>query len=150
LLLIRFAPAGKGLSESKLSRLCERLEKFGGAVKSVEMIRSRQKGIWAMFEGVIAASWIFPAHDFTARARVQKEVATLIEALPAEAHKYLGRQSPAPRWIVHEGFVGGGERAGADWEEIFFAAQAQWRATERHSKGEEPCDEFSRRRQVGS
>jgi len=150
LLLVRLAPSGASLNESKLSRLCERLEKTGGEAKSVEMIRGRQKGIWAMFDAMVAASWIFPAQDLAARERVHKDIERVIDELPRQALKLLGSTGAPPRWILQEGLIGGGASAGEDWENLFARAQSQWQTTHQQGAGEDTCDEFKRRQQLGS
>ena len=139
LLLVRFASSGAPPNESKLSRLCERLEKTGSEAKSVEMIRGRQKGVWAMFDGVVAASWIFPAQDAAARERARKDVEVVIGSLALQAIKSLGSSSAAPRWILHEGAIAGGESARAGWKKMFAQAQLAWHETEQRDGGEAQC-----------
>jgi len=135
LLLVRFAPLDEPLKESKLSRLCERLEKTGGEAKSVEIIHGRQKGIWSMFDAMITASWIFPAQDGAARARVRKDIEVVTDSLALHAVKSLGSATAIPRWIVHEGAIAGGANARADWEKMFAQAQSAWHQTQQLRTG---------------
>ena len=134
LMLIRVGSSDNPVSDSKLRQVRRRLEKSGTEFKSVEMLRGSQKGIWALFENVLAVSWMAPAEDPVARERVNKDIASVTAALKATVVKYVGNGANNATWVLHEGRIWGGGAARAGWEKIFAEAQLEWHQANRESR----------------
>ncbi len=135
LLLIHVGEPDNAVGEGTLKKIRQRLEKSGTEAKSVEMLRGRQKGIWALFEHTLAVSWVIPAHDQAARDRVTKDVENVTASLKAMLPKYLGPGKNAATWFVHEGQISGGKAARAGWRALFAEAQLRWHQATAHDGG---------------
>jgi hypothetical protein len=130
LLLIQVGERDNAVDEGTLKKICRRLQKSGKEAKSVEMLKGRQEGIWALFEQTLAVSWVIPAQDRAARDRVAKDIEGLTASLGTMLPKYLGPDKQAATWFVHEGRISGGKAARAGWRALFAEAQLRWhRAT---------------------
>ena len=135
LLLIRVGEPDNAVGEGTLKNIRQRLEKAGTEPKSVEMLRGRQEGIWALFEHTLAVSWVIPAHDQVARDRVTKDVENVTASLKAMLPRYLGPGTNAATWFVHEGRISGGKGARAGWRALFAEAQLRWHQAAAHDGG---------------
>ena len=136
LLLIRAGDLDVAGGDGTLETIRRRLEKVGTESKSVEMLKGRQKGIWALFEHTLAVSWAIPAHDTAARDRVAKDVETVTACLEALVPRRSDGGDDAPAsWFVHHGSISGGTAARAGWRALFAEAQILWhRATQHHGE----------------
>jgi adenylate cyclase len=110
LMLIRVGGSDNPVSEGKLNQLRRRMEKSGTEFKSVEMLRGIQKGVWALFENILAVSWVVPAADHVASDRVNKDIESVVTALKAMPARYLGYGAT---WELQEICTLGGESARA-------------------------------------
>ena len=126
LLLIRVGAPGTSVSEGMLDGIRQRLEKTGSEPKSVEMLRGRQKGIWALLENTLAISWVIPARDQEARDRVRKDIEGVIAFLTAMSPRDRDTGGHVPTWVVQEGLISGGKVARAEWGALFAEAQLRW------------------------
>jgi CHASE2 domain-containing sensor protein len=135
LLLIRVGEPDNAVGEGTLKKIRQRLEKSGTEPKSVEMLRGRQEGIWALFEHTLAVSWVIPAHDQAAHDRVTKDVENVTASLKAMLPGYLGPGTNAATWFVHEGRISGGKAARAGWRALFAEAQLRWHQAAAHDGG---------------
>jgi adenylate cyclase len=135
LLLIRVGEPDNAVGEGTLKKIRQRLEKSGTEPKSVEMLRGRQEGIWALFEHTLAVSWVIPAHDQAARDRVTKDVENVTASLKAMLPRYLGPGTHAVTWFVYEGRISGGKAARAGWRALFAEAQLRWHQAAAHDGG---------------
>jgi adenylate cyclase len=126
LLLIHVGEPDNAVDEATLKKIYRRLQKSGNETKSVEMLKGRQEGIWALFEHTLAVSWVIPAQDQTARGRVTKDVEDVTASLTAMLPGYLGPDKHAVTWFVHEGQISGGKAARAGWRALFAEAQLRW------------------------
>jgi CHASE2 domain-containing sensor protein len=132
LLLIDVGGPDHALGERALDKIRRRLEKVGTEPKSVEMLKGRQEGIWALFENVLVVSWAIPAGDRAARARVDRDVAAITSEVTTMFSPEVGTANGAVTWVVHERPIAGGEAAMAGWRTLFAEAQLRWpRAAER-------------------
>ncbi len=61
LMLIRLTRGTDVLGEAALEKIRRALERAGASVHSVELIKGRQKGLWALLEYTFAVSWVVPA-----------------------------------------------------------------------------------------
>jgi hypothetical protein len=135
LLLIHVGEPDNAVGERTLKKIRQRLEKSGTEPKSVEMLRGRQEGIWALFEHTLAVSWVIPAHDQAARDRVTKDIENVTASLKAMLPSYLGPGKNAATWFVHEGRISGGKAARAGWRALFAEAQLRWHQATAHDGG---------------
>ncbi len=135
LLLIHVGEPDDTVGEGTLKKIRQELQKSGAESKSVEMLRGRQEGIWALFEHTLAVSWVIPAHDQAARDRVTKDVENVTASLKAMLPRYLGPGKKAATWFVHEGRISGGKAARAGWRALFAEAQLRWHQATAHDGG---------------
>ena len=135
LLLIHVGEPDNAVGEGTLKKIRQRLEKSGTEPKSVEMLRGRQEGIWALFEHTLAVSGVIPAHDQAARDRVTKDVENVTDSLKAMFPRFLGPGKNAATWFVHEGRISGGKAARAGWRALFAEAQLRWHQAAAHDGG---------------
>ena len=135
LLLVRVGGPDGAVGEGTLERIRRRLESSGTEPKSVEMLRGRQKGIWAIFENTLAVSWVIPARDLGARGRVTKDIQDITASLKAVLPRHRGIGETAATWVVHERLISGGKAARADWGVLFAEAQLRWHEATAHDGG---------------
>jgi hypothetical protein len=126
LLLIDAGGRDHALGERALDRIRRRLQKVGTEPKSVEMLKGRQEGIWALLENVLVVSWAVPRGDRAARGRVANDTAAIIAAVNATLLASGGTENGAVTWVVHEAPISGGEAARAGWRALFAEAQLRW------------------------
>ena len=106
LLLIRIA----GLGEKQLERIRRRLERRGTELKSVELLKGQQRGIWGLLEDTLAISWVLPLEEGAGRITLDAEAMT--RALPEFLRRYPGA---TVTWHLHQGTIAGGELARDEW-----------------------------------
>jgi CHASE2 domain-containing sensor protein len=135
LLLVRVAEPENVAGDGTLEAVRHRLERIGTESKSVEMLKGRQQGIWALFADTLAVSWVTPAHDDAARERVTKDLEQVTDSLEVILPRGLGAEDDAATWFVHEGLISGGEGARAGWRSLFAEAQFRWHES-RQQQGE--------------
>lgn len=104
----------------------QRLSGVGSRTKSVEVIKHTQKGLWNLFENILAVSWSIPAHDKEGRLNIQRDIDAIEQALlPLMQKHYLATERDAD-WVVHEGVIAGGARARDSWHALFGATLLRW------------------------
>jgi CHASE2 domain-containing sensor protein len=135
LLLIRVGGPDRSVGEGGLEGIRRRLEKAGSEPKSVEMLRGRQKGIWALLENTLAVSWVIPARDQAARERVSRDIEGITASLPAMVRARGDPRGHGATWVVQEGLISGGTGARADWGALFAEAQLRWHQAAAHDGG---------------
>ena len=126
LLLIEVGPPGSEVGQGALNKIRQRLEKLGTEPKSVEVLKGRQQGLWAIFESSLALSWVISSGDEAARGRVARDIATITGSLKAVLPRSLATAHDAVRWTVHQRLISGGEAARAGWRTLFAEAQLRW------------------------
>jgi hypothetical protein len=129
LLLIDVGGAADAVSERAMDRMHRRLLDVGTAPKSVEVLKGRQEGLWALLENVLLVSWAIPAGDRAARGRVDADIAAIVDAVNAMLPRSDGAAHGAARWVVHERPISGGEAARAAWRALLAEAQLRWLQT---------------------
>ncbi|HVN95579.1 MAG TPA: CHASE2 domain-containing protein [Syntrophorhabdaceae bacterium] len=126
LLLIHVGDPDSMVDEGTVKRIYHRLQKTGTETKSVEMLKGRQEGIWALFEQTLAVSWVVPADDRSARDRVTKDIDHVTTSLNSILPNGTGVRKQAATWFVHEGRISGGKEAREGWRTLFAEAQLRW------------------------
>ncbi|MDE2118431.1 MAG: molecular chaperone TorD, partial [Betaproteobacteria bacterium] len=79
-----------------------------------------------LFESTFAVSWVVAAEDADGAARVEKDAAAVLAALPPLLRKNLAYADNAASWFVHHGMVSGGAAARASWRVLFAQALLRW------------------------
>lgn len=126
LLLIRFDAQQHVIPEALLRKLRLILARMGTLPKSVEMLKGDQKGLWDLFEKTIAISWVTEAADAEAAVAVQRDVETLLAALPSLLNKHFVQGEKVARYHLHQGWISGGEAARDGWRVMFAEALLEW------------------------
>ncbi len=126
MLLVRVGERDTAATERILKRIHQRLQKSGAEPRSVEMVRGRQKGIWALFEHTIVVSWVIRAEDQAARGRVAKDIESGVASLEAMLPGSTAEEKNGLTWFVHEGRISGGKGAKESWRTLFAEAHIRW------------------------
>jgi adenylate cyclase len=126
LLLVDVGDPNLDSEEGTLKGIFQKLEKTGSEPKSVEVLKGRQKGIWALFENTLAVSWMAPAQDQAARGRVTRDIERVTASLKEVLPDVQSQGVNAVTWYVHEGRISGGKAARAGWRALFAEAQLRW------------------------
>lgn len=126
LLLVRLQRNTEALSDSVLEHLRVALEHGGRGARSAEVIKGRQRGLWALFEYTFAVSWVAPAEDADKVAAMRSDAAELIERLPRLIGRHVDVGPGGVGWWLQEGTISGGEAARAGWRALFAEALLQW------------------------
>ena len=113
LLLIRIA----GLREKQLERIRRRLERRGTEIKSVELLKGQQRGIWSLLEDTLAISWALPGEQ--GAVRIAREAEAMTIALTELLRRYPGATA---KWHLHQGTIASGEPARDEWRRILVSA----------------------------
>lgn len=126
LLLIRLDVNKNIVPDPILEKIRYALEKCGTEVKSVDVLKGYQKGLWDLFEKTFAVSWVVPAGDKEGAARVQQDIEAVLETLHVQLRKNLAQPDNAAEWFVHQGAITGGKAARASWRGMFATALLNW------------------------
>lgn len=126
LLLIRLDSKKNVMADAVLEKIRNALERCGTEAKSVEVLKGYQKGLWDLFEKTFAVSWVVPAADAEAAARVNQDVETVLETLQKQLRKHLAYPDNAAEWFVHSGPISGGAEARASWRVMFAETLLRW------------------------
>ena len=126
LLLIRLDSTRNIVTDAVLEKIRYSLEKTGREPKSAEVLKGYQKGLWDLFERTFAVSWVVAADDADGAARVEKDVAAVLAALPPLLRKNLAYADNAANWFVHHGLISGGAAAHDEWRVMFAQALLRW------------------------
>ena len=131
LLLIRLDVSKNIVPDPVLEKIRYALEKCGKEVKSADVLKGYQKGLWDLFEKTFAVSWVVPAEDAEAAARVQHDVEAVLATLQLQLHKNLAQPDNAAEWFVHQDVITGGKAARASWRGMFAKTLLRWEEKKR-------------------
>jgi hypothetical protein len=126
LLLIRLDVNKNIVPDPILEKIRYALERCGTEVKSVDVLKGYQKGLWDLFEKTFAVSWVVPAADKAGAARVQQDIEAVLATLNVQLRKNLAQPDNAAAWFVHQGVITGGKVARASWRGMFARALLNW------------------------
>lgn len=129
LLLVRLQRGTEAMSDTLLEQMRLALEHAGHAQKSAEVIKGRQRGLWALFEYTFAISWVAPAAAQEQVAAMRADVAMLKEQLPQVLGRYIDVRPGAYDYCEQEAAIAGGEAARDGWRGLFAQALLQWNKT---------------------
>lgn len=126
LLLIRLEGTQNLMVDVVLERIRNALERSGKEVKSVDVLKGVQKGVWELFEYTFAVSWVAPAGDEQTQVRIDDDRQVVLEKLPVILAKYLAKPENVATCFTYQGDVRGGEQAQASWRVLFAEAILEW------------------------
>jgi len=126
LLLIRLDTRKNIVPAAILDKIRYALEKSGKQVKSVDMLKGSQKGLWDLFEKMIVVSWVIEAKNQDASERVKQDMEAVLATLQLQLRKRLAQPDNAADWFVHQGLIAGGAGARAGWRRIFAQGLLLW------------------------
>lgn len=122
LLLIRFDTGRNVISDGMLEKIRLGLKRTGSPHKSVEVMSGAQKGVWGLFEKMIAISWVDDAADTEAQQRIAADLEAVQNGMAPLLRRFLLHVEGAESHVVHQGRLQGGERAPDDWRVLFAEA----------------------------
>jgi CHASE2 domain-containing sensor protein len=126
LLLIRLDGTQNLMVDVVLERIRNGLERSGTELKSVDVLRGVQKGVWDLLEYTFTVSWVADADDAAAQARIAADRDAVLEKLPVLLKKNLARPEDVATWFTYQGRVSGGDKARASWRVLFAEAILEW------------------------
>lgn len=126
LLMIRLDGTRNLLVDVVLERIRNGLERSGKELKSVEVLRGVQKGVWDLMEYTFTVSWVADAGDEQAQARILADRDAVLEKLPQLLRKNLARPENVASWFTYQGRVSGGAKAPGSWRVLFAEAILEW------------------------
>jgi hypothetical protein len=109
-----------------LERIRNALERSGNEVKSVDVLKGVQKGVWELFEYTFAVSWVEAAGEEQMQTRIERDREVVLEKLPVILAKYLAKPENVATCFTYQGDVRGGEQAQASWRVLFAEAILEW------------------------
>jgi CHASE2 domain-containing sensor protein len=126
LLLVRLQRGTEALSDGMLEQMRLAVEHAGKVEKSAEVIKGRQRGLWALLEYTFAISWVVPVAAEDKVAAMRADVAAVTDQLPRVLGRYTDMSPGAAEWLIHEGTISGGDAARAGWRALFAEALLRW------------------------
>ncbi len=126
LLLIRLDGTQNLMVDVVLERIRNGLERSGAELKSVDVIKGVQKGVWDLLEYTFTVSWVANVGDEAAQARILADRDAVLATLPLLLRKNLAQPENAATWFTYQGRVSGGDRARSSWRVLFAEAILQW------------------------
>jgi CHASE2 domain-containing sensor protein len=126
LLLIRLDGTQNLMVDVVLERIRNGLERSGAELKSVDVIKGVQKGVWDLLEYTFTVSWVANVGDEAAQARIMADKDAVLAALPLLLRKNLAQPENAATWFTYQGRVFGGDKARSSWRVLFAEAILEW------------------------
>ncbi|MDP2805735.1 MAG: CHASE2 domain-containing protein, partial [Gallionellaceae bacterium] len=126
ILLIRLDGTQNLMVDVVLERIRNGLERSGAELKSVDVLKGVQKGVWDLLEYTFAVSWVADVGDEQALARIAADKAVVLEKLPLLLKKNLANPENAATWFLYQGRVSGGDKARSSWRVLFAESLLAW------------------------
>jgi CHASE2 domain-containing sensor protein len=126
ILLIRLDGSQNLMVDVALERIRNGLEQSGSELKSVEVIKGVQKGVWDLLEYTFAVSWVADANDEASQTRILADRDAVLALLPHLLSKNLAKPENVASWFTYQGHIAGGEKAKASWRILFAEAILAW------------------------
>ncbi len=128
LMLVKLGGHSGALNAGVREKIRLGLLKIGSTGMSVEILKGAQKGIWNLFENMLAISWVCTADDESARLNIQKDIEAIEQGIMPLLRKHLIMSELDVEWFVHEADIAGGEQARDSWRTLFGATLRHWQA----------------------
>jgi hypothetical protein len=119
LMLIQLQAPDGAVSAGLVRKLRKALSTVGSEPKDVELVKSRQRGVWGLFDGTLVVTWAYPAGEPARRARVDADVAAIQARLPYLVERLSVDDERIATVSVRSSALGTGDR-----EQM----RARWRA----------------------
>lgn len=126
ILLIRLDGSQNLMVDVVLERIRNSLEQSGSELKSVEVIKGVQKGVWDLLEYTFAVSWVADANDDAAQTRILADREAALTLLPNLLRKNLAKPENVASWFTYQGSIAGGAKAKSSWRILFAEAILAW------------------------
>ncbi len=126
LLLIRLDSSQNLMVDVVLERIRNGLERSGSELKSVDVIKGVQKGVWDLLEYTFTVSWVSDPADASVQARIEADKEAVLATLPLLLRKNLARPENVASWFAYQGRVSGGDKARSSWRVLFAEAILEW------------------------
>ena len=132
LMLIRLGSATNpcALNDSVRDKICAGIKQVGSASKSVEILKGTQRGLWNLFENMLAISWLCSEGDEAARLNIQRDIEAVQQAIRPLLRQHCVIADNDVKSFVHEGSLAGGEHARDSWRGMFAETMLRWQKTE--------------------
>jgi CHASE2 domain-containing sensor protein len=118
-MLIHLGGQGGSLNAGIREKIRLSLIKIGELNKSVEILKSPQKGVWSLFEDTIAISWVCPINDEVAWLKIKQDIELIEQGLLPLLRKHYVISENDIEWLVGDGLILGGEAARVSWRTLF-------------------------------
>jgi CHASE2 domain-containing sensor protein len=126
LMLVRLGGNDAVLNDALREKIRLEISALGG--QSVEVIKGTQKGLWDLFDNMLAISWLCDAQDEVAQARIAGEISLIEQGLYGILRKHCKITESEILSFVHRGEIAGGAAARNSWRALFGTALAAWQA----------------------
>jgi len=107
------------------------MEEAGSKVKSVEILKGSQKGLWDLFENTLAISWLRQIDDENARINIASDIESAKEAILPLLQKFCAATDSDVDVFIHEGTIAGGNAARDSWRALFAETLLHWNEKKR-------------------
>lgn len=119
LMLINLSGQAGALNAGVREKIRKGLVAIGSANKSVEILKQSQKGLWSLFEDIVAISWVSKLGDQVVAAQIQKDIELIEQALLPLLSGHYEVTDNHVDWSVQEGVIASGNDAGNSWRTLF-------------------------------
>lgn len=126
LMLINLGGHSGALNAGVRESIRQGLVKIGSPEMSVEILKHTQKGVWNLFENIVAVSWTIQAGAEDGESRVRRDIDAIGRALLPLLRKHYLVTEQEVGWIVQEGTIAGGAQARESWRTLFGTALSRW------------------------
>ncbi|MDD4979066.1 MAG: CHASE2 domain-containing protein [Gallionella sp.] len=133
LMLVRLGGSDAVLNDSVREKIRLGVVALGSKDKSVEVLKGPQKGLWDLFENMLAISWLCPADDTTSLNRIESDIVLIQQQTTTIMRKHCAVADQDVSSYVHHGTVAGGTQARNSWRALFGEALMEWQRSKHGS-----------------
>ncbi|MEQ1916061.1 MAG: CHASE2 domain-containing protein [Gallionella sp.] len=126
LMLVRLGGSDAVLNDSVREKIRLGVVALGSKDKSVEVLKGPQKGLWDLFENMLAISWLCPADDTTSLNRIESDIVLRQQQTTTIMRKHCAVADQDVSSYVHHGTVAGGTQARNSWRALFGETLMEW------------------------
>jgi adenylate cyclase len=119
LMLINLADPAGVLNSGVCEKIRQGLDNVGSKTKSVEALKGSQRGVWSLFENMLAISWVVKFDHEGARLAIHKDIEEIELALMPLLRKHYLVSVDEVDCYLYENKIMGGTQAQDDWIRLF-------------------------------
>jgi hypothetical protein len=119
LMLISLADPAGVLNSGVCEKIRQGLDKVGSNAKSVESLKGSQRGVWSLFENMLAISWIVKSEHEDARLAIHRDIEEIEQALLPLLRKHYVVAENEVVYYLYENKIMGGAQARDSWFRMF-------------------------------